>query len=437
MSNNKPISIAIVGRPNVGKSTLFNRIIKERRSIETSEAGTTRDRLYGEYIWRGLKYQIIDTAGMLFGRLEELESAAQESTEVAIKEADIIIFVVDFREGVTDTDLEIAKILRRHPKVILAINKSDNRFDDEAIKPFKRLGFVRNALVSAISGKNSGDLLDAIYDLSADFVEDSKASDKVLKEFNLSIIGRPNAGKSTLLNSIIGEKKMIVSSVAGTTRDSQEISFNHGGYKINLVDTAGIKRKIKVRIGSPDGYALLRSYKAIRDADILVHVIDVHAGLVSIDQTILGEAKKNGKAAVLAVNKIDEWGGDREKKMVNFIAKLQEGLNFMPWLPVIFISAKDGDNIKNLLSQCVKAIEGRDTEISQEECGEILASARERNSQIDYIKSLCFERSNPIVFKVKTYRNKKPHFSHLRYLENRIRDVYPLPGNPIFIDWQR
>lgn len=437
MSNNKPISIAIVGRPNVGKSTLFNRIIKERRAIETPEAGTTRDRLYGDFIWRGVNYQLIDTAGMLFGKLGELESAAQESTQIATEEADIIIFVVDFKEGITNIDLEIAKTLRKHPKTILAVNKSDNRFDAEAASPFRRLGIRNIVLVSAISGKNSGDLLDKLHEISRDLIQTPRKSDSSLKEFNLSIIGRPNAGKSTLLNTITGEKKMIVSSVAGTTRDSQEISFDQGGYRINLVDTAGIKRKSKVKLGSPEGYALLRSYKAIRDCDILVYLIDVTEGLVSIDQTILGEAKKRGKSAVLAINKIDEWQDSREKKMAEFISLLQSGLNFMPWVPVVFISAKDNINIGNLLNQCIKAIEQRQAEIGQEECDTILAQAKARNSQINYIKSLHFERPNPIVFKIRTNKNKKPHFSHLRYLENQIRDVYPLPGNPIYIDWLR
>lgn len=434
MSNNKPISVAIVGRPNVGKSTLFNRIIKERRAIETAEAGTTRDRLYGDFSWRGRDYQIIDTAGLLYDKKNEIEIEAQKSTQIAVEESDIILLVVDFREGLTDTDIEIAKTLRRHPKAILVINKCENKFDEELMLPFKRLGFERMILVSAISGRNSGDLLDMIFELSHDLVRDEKHSARSAKEFNLSIIGRPNAGKSTLLNTIIGEEKMIVSSVAGTTRDAQEVRFDHGGYRINIVDTAGIRRKSQVKIGSVEGYALLRSYKSMREADIIVYMLDASSGLVSIDQTILGEAKKTGRSVVLAVNKIDQWEVV-EQEMVKFIAKLQTELNFMPWLPVVFISAKDKTNVNNLLNQCVKIIEQRNVEIAQEDCDAILADAKDRNSQIYYITALRFERSNPIVFKIKTAKNKKPHFSHLRYLENRIRDVYPLSGNPIFIDW--
>lgn len=433
MSNFKPIPVAIVGRPNVGKSTLFNRIIKERRAIETDEAGTTRDRLYGEYFWRGKNYQIVDTAGILAHGGDEVEAQAQKSTQIAVEEAKIILFVVDFRAGLSDTDMEIAKKLRRHPRVILVVNKSENRFDEEALQPFRRLGFSKMILLSAISGRNSGDLLDMVDELSSGLTEE-KAKDANLKQFDLSIIGRPNAGKSTLLNTIIGEEKMIVSSVAGTTRDAQKISFDHKGYRINLVDTAGIRRKSKVPLGSVEGYALMRSFQAMKNSDMLVYLIDASSGIVSIDQSILGEAKDSGKSIVLAVNKIDLWA-DPETEMAKFIAKLQIELNFMPWLPVVFISAQDKTNVSDLLNQCVKIIEQGSLEISEEECAEILAEAKDRNSQIDYISSLKFERSNPVVFKIRTKRNKKPHFSHLRYLENRIRDVYPLPGNPIFIDW--
>lgn len=435
MSNNKPILVAVVGRPNVGKSTLFNRLIKKRKAIETSVAGTTRDRLYGDLIWRGIKFRMIDSAGILFGSLGELESAAQESTKIAINEADIVIFTVDYKAGVTQIDQEIAKNLRKHPKTILAINKADNNFDLSGALAFRRLGFEHQIMLSAISGKNSGNLLDMMYDLCGDLIESEKENRERGREFNLSIIGRPNAGKSTLLNTIIGQNKVIVSSVAGTTRDSSEISFDFGGYKINLVDTAGIRRKSRVKIGSPDGYALLMSHKAIKNADVVVYLIDAKEGLVSIDQTLLGEIKKNAKSVILGVNKTDLWEDFSKNQMPKYIAKLQQDLNFMPWLPVVFISAKDNSNVKNLLTQCINAYRGRKTEVTNEDCQEILAVAKAKNSQINYITSLIFKRSDPIVFKISTKKNKKPHFSHLRYLENQIRDKFPLCGNPLFIDW--
>ena len=436
MIKKQTISIAVVGRPNVGKSTLFNRLIKQRKAIETDVAGTTRDRLYGDFVWRGKQYEIIDTAGLLYQNLDEIESEAQKSTQIAMEQADVILFVVDYKQGVADIDLEIAKTLRRHARAILVVNKCDSEFNEEKLLPYKRLGFGHMALVSAISGRNSGDLLDLIDQVAHDLGGERKTVDRGIKQFSLSFIGRPNAGKSTLLNTIMGEEKMIVSKVAGTTRDSQEFSFDHKGYRINLIDTAGIQRKSRVRIGSIDGYALLRSYRAINDSDILVYILDASEGVVSFDQSLLGKAKDSGKSIVLAVNKIDLWE-DKDRDMAQFIGLLQEELNFMPWLPVVFISAKDKTNVENLLNQTVKVIEEREIEISQSECDQLLREAVELNGQIDYISFLTYERSKPVVFKIKTKKNKKPHFSHLRYLENRIRDHYPLSGSPLYIDWQK
>jgi len=438
MSNNDTISIALIGRPNVGKSTLFNRLIKQRKAIETPIAGTTRDRLYGDFIWRGRDYQIIDTAGLLYGNQNEIEAESYKSTQIAIGQADIIVFIVDYRQGVTDIDLEIAKSLRKKDNVILAINKCDSNFDQEKLLPYRRLGIGHSVLVSAISGRNSGDLLDMLEEVAARLPAQNKIfrqDDK--KVINLSIIGRPNSGKSTLLNTILGEEKMIVSSEPGTTRDAQEFSFDHGGFRINLVDTAGIRRKSKIKIGSIEGYALLRSFRAIKDADTIIYMIDASEGIVSLDLSLLGEAEQSGRAIILVINKIDLWGEDTETAMARFVAKLQKELNFMPWLPVVFVSAKNSTNVAKLLNQVVKIEQESIATIEQNDLTRLLDDAKERNSQIGYITGLTFACAKPPVFKITTKKNKKPHFSHLRYLENRIRDVYVFRARPLFIDWDK
>lgn len=439
MSNSKPIIVALVGRPNVGKSTLFNRIIKRRQAIETDEAGTTRDRLYADAAWRGNRYKFVDTAGLLKRPKDIIEEETQESTKIALQEADIILFLVDFRNGVTEDDIQISRSLKKKQNVILVVNKCDSNFDEEKLIPFKRLGIQKMVLTSAISGRNTGDLMDEISSM-ADSLNCQKEEnlnyprqdqDDVIA---VSFLGRPNAGKSTLLNSIMGEKKMIASSVAGTTRDSQDFEFNYMGQRIIICDTAGIKRKSRVKIGSPDGYALLRSYRAIRDSKLVVYLVDAKDGVVSIDQSILGEVIAQGRSIILAVNKIDTWGEEKEKEMLRSIEKLRSDLNFMPWLPVIYISATEKDNINSLLKQIVSVYRERFTEVEEEECQKILEEAKERNSQIHYIKNISFARNNPAVFKITTKKNKKPHFSHLRYLENRIRERYPFRGSPIYID---
>ncbi len=407
MNKKSLITIAVVGRPNVGKSTLFNRLIKKRHAIETDVAGTTRDRLYSELIWRGNEYRIIDTAGLLYQNKDEIEIESQESTKMAIDEADIVLFVVDYKQGITDLDLNISKVLRKTENTLLVINKCDSDFNEEKLQPFKRLGINRMVLTSAISGRNTGDLLDQITEMSQTVNAKSFEINEDPNQIRMSIIGRPNAGKSTLLNTIMGEKKMITSSVPGTTRDTQEFKFLHKGKLISICDTAGLKRKSKVKIGSIEGYALLRSYRAIRESQVVVYMLDAEEGVVSLDQALLGEVVKEGKSLILAINKIDLWQ-DKEKMMAQFIAKLRQQLNFMPWLPIVFVSAQENQHVNNLIGQVVDVFQERFLELSEEECEQLLTEAKKRNSQIDYIKSLQFIRSNPVVFKISTKKKCIP-----------------------------
>ena len=425
--------VAIVGRPNVGKSTLFNRLIGKRRAIENKEAKTTRDRLYGEVSWSGQRFNIIDTAGLLKNIEDEISEAAMASVEIAIEEADLIVFLCDITDKVVPVEREIAKKLRRNKKkVVIAVNKCDKKYELKDLIEFKRLGFDNPVAVSAIQGKNSGDLLDLICK-KIEKIEEGSALDE--SSIKVSIIGRPNAGKSTLLNSTIGSQKMIVSSVPGTTRDSADFLFKYKGKDITIVDTAGLKRRSKVKYDTPESFAFLRAMSSLKDSKITIYVIDATEKIASLDLKLLGDAAFMGKSVILAINKIDLATEDKETFMSKILGQLQDELNFMPWVPVVFVSAKEKIHITELLTQVLEVHKERNLEIGVVELQAVFKEAISTHPQINYFKTLKFERANPPVFKLKTRRNKKPHFSHLRFLENKIRDNFPYRGTPIFIDW--
>ena len=430
-------TVAIIGRPNVGKSTLFNRLIGKREAIETPIPGTTRDRLFGEVSWRGITFDLVDVAGIEFGLKAELDKNTQAGVNSAIENADLILFIVDWNEKTNEVDRRIARTLRTIKKpVILVTNKCDNLERLQTAEEFKRLGNFPVVPVSAISGKSSGDLLDVIVEkLKVKKSETIKIEDeKVDGEVKLAIIGRPNVGKSTLINTILGEKRVVVSEVPGTTRDTISINFMHKGHKIELADTAGIRRRGKIVKDTIESFAMLRTNRALKECDVAVLLIDAEEGLVATDTHILGQAKEWGKGLVLAVNKIDLWTEEnKEKFMAQLLYYLQKKLNFTPWLPTVFISAKDDQNIKPLLNQVIISYENRKTWIPEEELTTILTEAKESNNQIFNILSLKQKRTSPPTFEA-LYCKKAPHTTQMRYLENKIRDVYPLPGSPMFLD---
>lgn len=435
MENDTQKTVALIGRPNVGKSTLFNRLIGRREAIETSIPGTTRDRLFGDVFWNGQRFNLVDVAGVDFGKKTEIEINIQEGINIALGCADLILFLVDWTDKENEIDKRIARQLRKiNKKVILVINKADNIKMMSDIEEFKRLGSFDSVSVSALSGKNTGDLLDKICkdlkETKITTVEKAKYEDFI----HLAIIGRPNVGKSTLLNTIVGEKRAVVSGEAGTTRDILSVSFLHKGNNIEIVDTAGIRRRGKIVKDTIESFARLRTEKALHSCDVAVLLIDAKEGLVANDAHILGEAKELGKGIILAVNKIDLWGENLEQKMAQCLFSYQQKLNFVPWMPVVFISAEKNDNLVFLLNQVVKVYLNRKTIINDESLKEILISAKEQNNQLINFYSLTQKRSSPIVFEL-TYTGKKiPHYSLVRYLENKIRDTYPLTGAPIFID---
>jgi GTP-binding protein len=359
MNNHSLKTVALVGRPNVGKSTLFNRLVGSRIAIESPIPGTTRDRLYGEVSWQGNKFDLMDLAGVETGTKKEIDQSAQESVDLAITEADLIIFLVDWSDKNNDFDKLVARKLRKYAdKVLLVVNKVDNPERMRNIEEFKRLGSFDITTVSAISGKSTGDLLEKIIKRLGLEKSEQKA-EKEKADIDLSIIGRPNVGKSTLLNAIIGEKRAIVSSEAGTTRDIVDVKFMHKGKSIVIQDTAGIRRPGKVSQDTIESYSVLRTYKALRDCDVAVLVIDGLEGLVALDMNILGKAKEWGKGIILAVNKIDTVTGDKKEYMARKIWEFQEALNFVPWMPIVFISAKEDENVKSLLGQVVVVDENR------------------------------------------------------------------------------
>ncbi len=438
--NNGPLkTIAVIGRPNVGKSTLFNRLAGRREAIETPIPGTTRDRLYAQVSWRGRKFELVDVAGIETGTKDEIKKIAQEGVGLAIESADLVLFVVDWNDKDNEIDKTIARNLRKTDKeVLLVVNKADNRERQTEIEEFKRFGSFEIVPVSAISGQNTGDLLDKIsskLNLSKAAKNDADLPTSLPADMlGLAIIGRPNVGKSTLLNSIIGEKRAIVSSVPGTTRDAFNVDFWHKGKLIRIYDTAGIRRRGKITKDTIESFSVLRAHRAMRESDIVILVIDAKEGLVALDSHLLGEAFESGKGVVLAANKIDLWGDKTETKMAQMIASLQKTLNFAPWLPVVFISAQDGTHVKSLLNQVLAAENNRNTTIVQKDLDAILEFAKKANMQLANLTSLKQKKTKPPIFEI-TYRGKeKPHRTQIRYLENKIRDVFPLEGTPLFID---
>lgn len=433
MSDSNLKTVALIGRPNVGKSTLFNRLVGKREAIETDIPGTTRDRLFGDVVWAGEKFTLIDVAGIEFGTKTETDNNIQEGIGLAIDNADVIVFVVDWHDKANEIDKKIAAKMRHIDKpVILAVNKADNIDRITDVEEFVRLGDFVLVPISAISGKNSGDLLDAIVEKLKEIPSRPVKEEKV--DIKLAIIGRPNVGKSTLINTIAGKKRAVVSATAGTTRDLLSINFQHKSKNIQIIDTAGIRRRGKIVRDTIESFSTLRTYKALRECDIAVLLVDAEEGLVANDVHILGQAKEWGKGILLAVNKIDLWGASAEHKMVRMISILQRELNFSPWLPVVFISSQDNLNIQPLLNQVIAISESRATKIEQNDLDEILEFAKSQNFQLTNTTSITQKKANPPIFELKYKGREKPHYTQIRYLENKIRDVFPMSGTPVFID---
>ena len=425
--------IAIVGRPNVGKSTLFNKLIGQRMSIVDDTPGVTRDRIYAKGEWLDHEFMLVDTGGIEPDSKDVILSQMREQAQLAIDSADAIILVVDIKTGVTASDESVAQMLQKSGKpVVLCVNKCDSLGGNPPeIYEFYNLGLGDPIAVSSVHGHGTGDLLDAVFEkMPPEKTEESDG--EILK---VAVIGKPNAGKSSLINKILGEKRMIVSDIAGTTRDAVDSVVTKGEKQYLFIDTAGIRRKSRVN-DNLEKYSVLRAYMAVDRADVCVIMIDAEEGFTEQDSKIAGYAHEQGKACVIAVNKWDIIDKDG-KTMQEFTKKLEADFSFMSYAPFVFISAKTGQRIDKLFQLIDYTSEQNARRISTGKLNELLSYATARvQPPSDKGKRLkVYYLTQPSV-KPPTFvcfcNNKELfHFSYQRYIENQIRNAFGLDGTPI------
>lgn len=425
--------VAIVGRPNVGKSTLFNKIIGKRMSIVDDTPGVTRDRIYAKGEWLNREFMLVDTGGIEPESKDVILSQMREQAQLAIESADVIIFVADIKTGMTAADQSVAQMLRKSGKpVVLCVNKCDGLGENPPeIYEFFNLGLGEPIAVSSVHGHGTGDLLDAVFENMPEASEEEEDDDTV----KVAVIGKPNAGKSSLVNKIAGENRVIVSDKAGTTRDAVDTPVIRGGKKYLLIDTAGIRRKSKVN-DNIEKYSVLRAYMAVDRADVCVIMIDAEEGFTEQDSKIAGYAHEQGKASVIAVNKWDAVEKDG-RTMQEFTKRLEVDFSFMSYAPFVFISAKTGQRIDKLFQLIDYTVEQNARRISTGRLNELLSYATARvQPPSDKGKRLkVYYLTQPSV-KPPTFVcfcNKKElfHFSYQRYIENQIREAFGLDGTPI------
>lgn len=425
--------VAVVGRPNVGKSTLFNKIIGKRLSIVDDTPGVTRDRIYGEAEWLGKKFLLVDTGGIEPDNGDEILLGMRAQAQLAIDTAAAIIFVTDLKAGVTASDMEVAALLQKSGKpVVLCVNKCDTVGDLPAeFYEFYNLGMGDPVAVSSVHGHGTGDLLDAVIDHIPveEFGEDGE------DVIQVAVIGKPNAGKSSLVNQIAGEERSIVSEIAGTTRDAIDTRVERGGVWYNFIDTAGLRRKSRVE-DAIEKYSILRAKMAIERADVCVIMIDGKEGFTEQDSKVAGLAMEQGKACIVAVNKWDIVEKDGHT-MDAMRKSLMNDFSFMPYAPIIFISAKTGQRIDRLFELIKYVREQNNMRISTGKLNDILADATARvqppsdkgkRLKIYYMTQAS---TKPPTFVCFCNKAELFHFSYQRYLENQIRSTFGLEGTPI------
>lgn len=428
----KPV-VAVVGRPNVGKSTLFNKLIGKRLSIVDDTPGVTRDRIYGDAEWLGKKFMLVDTGGIEPDNGDVILSGMRAQAQLAIDTASAIIFVTDINSGVTATDAEIASMLQKSGKpVVLCVNKCDGIGEPPAeIYEFYNLGIGDPLPVSSVHGHGTGDLLDEViaHIPESEFDEDDE------DVINVAVIGKPNAGKSSLINKISGEERSIVSDIAGTTRDAIDTAVERDGVKYNFIDTAGLRRKSRVD-DKIEKYSILRAQMAIERADVCVIMIDGKEGFTEQDSKVAGLALEDGKACIIAVNKWDAVEKDG-RTMDGTRKSLMKDFSFMSYAPIIFISAKTGQRIDRLF-ELIKYVNEQNTmRISTGMLNDILADATARvQPPTDKGKRLKIyymtqASTKPPTFVCFCNKAELFHFSYQRYLENQIRSTFGLEGTPI------
>ncbi|WP_028505583.1 ribosome biogenesis GTPase Der [Ruminococcus sp. FC2018] len=425
--------VAIVGRPNVGKSTLFNKLIGQRLSIVEDTPGVTRDRIYGKCEWLSKEFMLVDTGGIEPDSNDVILEQMRRQAEVAITSADAIIFVTDMRTGVTASDYEVAQMLQKSGKpVVLCVNKCDALGEPPAeFYEFYNLGLGEPYAVSSVHGHGTGDMLDEVLKYLPEENEDDEQDDVI----KVAVIGKPNVGKSSIINKICGEERVIVSNIAGTTRDATDSVIENENGKFIFIDTAGIRRKSKV-LDSIEKYSVLRAYMAVDRADVAVIVIDATVGFTEQDSKVAGYAHEKGKACVVAVNKWDAI--EKETNTMNeFIKDLDNNFSFMSYVPYVFISAKTGQRMNTLFEKIKYVAEQNSVRIPTGRLNEVLSYAtsrvqppsdKGRRLKIYYMTQVS---TKPPTFVFFVNRAELFHFSYQRYLENQIREVFSLDGTPI------
>ena len=428
--------VAIVGRPNVGKSTLFNKLIGERRSIVEDVHGVTRDRIYGDCEWRGRRFTVIDTGGIEPKTNDIILAQMREQAQIAIEMADVIIFMCDIRAGLLADDRDIAVMLKKSGKpIVLAVNKADKVGDlPYEFYEFYELGFEREPIaLSSLHGSGSGDILDAVFEEFPPEEEETEEDDVI----NVAVIGKPNAGKSSIINKMLGSNRLIVSDIAGTTRDAVDTRLENEYGKFNLIDTAGIRRSAKIE-DRIEKFSVLRAKMAVERADVCLIMIDAQEGITEQDEKIAGLAHEAGKASIVVVNKWDAV--EKDNATVNeYTKKITGALAYMTYAPLVFVSALTGQRLKNIFEQIVYVHNQARTRVTTGMLNELLNSAMEKaqppSDKGKRLKIYYMTQSSvaPPTFVFFCNNCELFHFSYQRYLENCIRETFGFRGTPIRI----
>jgi GTP-binding protein len=437
----RPI-VAIVGRPNVGKSTLFNRLVGERQAIVEDVPGTTRDRVYGIAEWGGVEFTVVDTAGLQDE--EEISTSSQaeivrhtrDQAQVAIDEADVIVLMVDAKSGITAGDHEVADLLRRADKpTLLAVNKADSTERRESAVEFYNLGLGDPFPISSYHGSGTGDLLDRIIEALPEREELPETEGP-----DIAIVGRPNVGKSRLLNALLGQERAIVSDVPGTTRDTLDTQLSWAGQPLTLIDTAGIRRRGRVEAGI-ERFSVLRSMRAIDRSDVVLLLIDATEGFTAQDLHIAGYVEQQKKGMVVVVNKWDLIEKD-DRTMEDYREKAREALNFMPYAPLVVISAKYGQRVQQVLEVALRVVEERQKRVSTAGLNKVMREAvanhppsTKHGRHVKFFYATQADVSPP-TFVFFCNEPSQLHFSYRRYLENVLRDAFGFIGTPIRLSFR-
>ncbi|RXG21657.1 GTP-binding protein [Leeuwenhoekiella aequorea] len=429
--------VAIVGRPNVGKSTFFNRLIQRREAIVDAVSGVTRDRHYGKTDWNGKEFSVIDTGGYVLGSDDVFEAEIDKQVELAIEEADVILFLVDVEAGVTGMDEDVASLLRRVNKpVFLVVNKVDNAMREENAVEFYSLGLGNYYTIASISGSGTGDLLDALVEA---LPEEEAAEESILPRF--AVVGRPNAGKSSFINALIGENRYIVTDIAGTTRDSIDTRYNRFGFEFNLVDTAGIRRKAKVK-EDLEFYSVMRSVRAIEHCDVCLVVLDATRGFDGQVQNIFWLAERNRKGIVILVNKWDLVEKDH-KSTREFEKAIMEQMEPFTDVPIVFISALTKQRVYKAIETAVQVYENRSKRIKTSELNDLMLPLIEAYpppaNKGKYIKiKYCMQLPTPhpqFAFFCNLPQYVKEPYK--RFIENKLRENFDFKGVPIAVYFRK